>query len=104
ELPGIGAVTGEARTMRKQLYDALGGDVSVQAADIFSDGVIELQSALLAQLQCAGGGERLGMGGDPKAVARRELLAGVDIGKTERVFGNDLAAMTDRDDDAGLLQ
>jgi hypothetical protein len=44
------------------------------------------------------------MGRDPEAVARRQLFAGGEIGNAERMFGDDLTAMRDRDDAAGPLR
>ena len=41
---------------------------------------------------------------DPKPVARGELFAGIEIGVAERMFGDDLVAMHDRDDAARLLR
>jgi hypothetical protein len=58
---------------------------------------------LLAQLQDAGGGEALGMRGDAKAMARRQRLAGRQIGVAEGALEHDPAAMGDRDDAARLL-
>ena len=67
-------------------------------------GIVEPQLALLAQLHDSGGGETLRMRRDPEAVARGELFAGGEIGVAERVFSDDLAAMRDSDDAAGLLR
>ena len=36
-------------------------------------------------------------------VMRGQLLASIEIGETESMFGDDLAAMGDRDDHTGLL-
>src|ERR1700681_1114571 len=41
---------------------------------------------------------------DPKPVAWGKLFAGSQVGMAERVFSDDLAAMRDSDDAAGLLR
>src|SRR5258707_11564631 len=76
----------------------------MQAADILADRVVEPNLALLAQLHDAGRGKALRMRGDAEAMARGELLAGVEIGEAERMFGDDFAAMDECDDDARLLK
>lgn len=90
--------------MGEQLCDRRLGNARMQVADILADGVVEPQLALLAQFQDAGGGEALGVRGDAKAVPRRQLFAGVEIGKAEGMLGDDFAAMGDRDDEARLLR
>jgi hypothetical protein len=40
---------------------------------------------------------------DPEPVAWRQLFAASEVGMAVRVFGDDLAAMRDRYDAAGLL-
>ncbi len=70
---------------------------------MLADGVVEPDLALLAQLHDAGGGEALGVRGDAEAVARGELLAGIEIGEAERMLGDDLAAVSECDEDAWLL-
>ncbi len=103
ELAGIGAVARQARAVRQHLCDRRLGNARMQAADMLADGIVEPELALLAQLHDAGCGEALGMGGDPEEMARGELLAGVEIGETEGMLGDDLAAMDEGDDEAGLL-
>lgn len=103
ELAGIGAVARQPGAVREYLGDRGLGDTRMQAADILADGIIEPDLALLAQPHDAGGGKALRVRGDAEAVARCELLAGVEIGKPERMLGDDLAAMDKRDDHARLL-
>jgi hypothetical protein len=47
---------------------------------------------------------KLRMRRDPKPVPWGELFTGREIGMSERVFGDDLAAMRDGDDAARLLR
>ncbi|MGY3276418.1 hypothetical protein ACVJ5M_004015 [Bradyrhizobium sp. S3.7.6] len=104
ELPGIGAIARQPRAVREHLRNRRLGDARMQAADMLADRVVEPQLALVAQLHDAGGGEALRMRGDTAAVARGEFFAGVEIGKTKGVLGDDFAAMGKCDDDAGLLE
>src|SRR6201999_3350151 len=103
ELSGIGAVACQPGAVREHLRDRGRGDLLVQSPDILSDGIVEPHFALLAQFQDAGRGERLGVRGDAETVTRRQLLAGCEIGEAEGMFGDDLAAMSYRDDAARLL-
>jgi hypothetical protein len=90
--------------MGKKLRDRGFRDLRMQVLHILADRVIQPQLASLAQLHDSGRGKTLGMRCDPKAVARGQLFAGDEVGRPEGVFGNDLAAMRDRDDAAGLLR
>jgi len=76
----------------------------MQAADILADGIVEPELALLTQLHHAGRSKALGVRGDAEAMARRQLLAGIEIGEAEGVLGNDLAAVDESHHDAGLLE
>jgi hypothetical protein len=86
------------------LRDGRFGNTSMQARHIFPDRIIQPQLAALAELHDAGRRKTLRMRRDPKAVARRQLLAGVEIGATESMFEDDLAAMADGNHAAGLLR
>jgi hypothetical protein len=103
ELSAVGAVAGEAAAMRQQLRDRGFRDPRVQPFDILPDRIVQPQFAPLAQLHDAGCGKALRVRGDPKPVPRRQLLAGVEVGGSEGVFGDDLAAVGDSDHAAGLL-
>ena len=104
ELAGIGAVARQPGAVREHLRDRRLGDARMQAADILADRIVEPELALLAQLHDAGRGKALRVRGDAEAVARGQLLAGVEIGEAECMLGDDLAAMGEGDDDAGLLE
>src|SRR5262249_17908786 len=86
ELPGIGTVPGEAGTVREELRKARLCDPRMQPRYIAADRIIEPQFALFAQLHQARGGKGLGVGGDAKAMARRQLFAAVEIGTAERAL------------------
>ncbi|MET4444749.1 hypothetical protein ABIB75_003026 [Bradyrhizobium sp. GM2.2] len=103
ELAGIGAVARQSRAVREHLRNRRFGDARMQAGDMLADGIVEPELALLAQLHDAGRGKALRVRGDAEAVARGELLAGVEIGEAERMLGNHLAAMDEGDHDARLL-
>ena len=76
--------------MREQLRDRHARDRPDAARRrICPAGIVELELALLAQLHDAGGGEALRVRGDAKAVARRERLAGREIGGTEGALEDD---------------
>jgi hypothetical protein len=104
ELPGVGAVAGEAGAVRERLRDCGPRNPRMQPVHILPDRVVELQFAPLAQFHQSGGGEGLRMRGDTKAVARGERFAGIEIGLTERVLGYDFAPMRNGDDASGLLR
>jgi hypothetical protein len=65
--------------------------------------VVELELALLTQLQDSRRSEALRVRGDAKTVAWGKRLAGRQIGGAERVFKNDRAPMRNRNDAAWLL-
>jgi len=102
ELAGVSAVAGEAGAVRQQLRDRGLRDLRMQPLDVKPCGIVEPQFALLAQLHDSGRRKTLGMRRDPEPVARRELFAGRKIGLAEGEFRNDLAAMGDGRDAAGL--
>lgn len=104
ELAGISAVARQPGAVREHLGNRGLGHARMQVAHILADGIVEPELALLAQLHDAGRGKALRVRGDAEAVARSELLASVEIGKAERMLGDDLAAMNKRDHDAGLLE
>jgi hypothetical protein len=87
----------------QQLREGHARDRRMQAGDVLSGRIVELQLALLAQFQHACGGEALRMRGDAKAMARRERLAGREIRRAEGPLENDLAAVGDCQQAAGLL-
>src|SRR5882757_6731682 len=76
----------------------------MQALHILPDGIVQPQFTLFAKLHDSGRGVTLGMRRDPKPVAWGKLFAGRQVGVTECVFSDDLAAMRDSDDAAGLLR
>ena len=104
KLSGRGAVADKAGAVGENLRDGGFRHLAVQALDILPDRIVEPQFALFAQLHDSGRGKALRMRGDPKPVARGQLFAGFEIGVAERMFGDDLAAIRDRDDAAGLLR
>jgi hypothetical protein len=99
-----GAVADKAGAVGENLRDGGFRYLAVQAFDILPDRIVEPQFALFAQLHDSGRGKALRMRGDPKPVARGQLFAGFEIGVAERMFGDDLAAMRDRDDATGPLR
>src|SRR5260370_33487091 len=76
----------------------------MQSPDILPDGIVELQFAPFTQFHQAGSREGLRLRGEAKAVACRQLFAGVEIGLAEGVLGHDLAPMHDSDDASRLLR
>lgn len=104
ELTGIGAIACQPGTVRQHLRNRRLSDARMQAADILADRVVEPDLALLAQLHDAGRSKTLGVRSDSEAVARGQLLAGVEIGEAEGMLGDDRAAMGECDDDARLLE
>jgi hypothetical protein len=87
--------------MGKDLRDGSFRDLAVQVLDILPDRIVEPQFSLLAEFHDSGRGETPGMRGDPEPVTRGQLFAGGEIGVAERMFGDDVAAMRDRNDAAG---
>ena len=102
-LPAGGTVADKPGAVGENLREGGFRHLTVQAVDILPDWIVEPQFALLPELHDSGRGEALRMRCDPKPVARGELFAGSEVGMSERVFGDDLAAMGDGDDAAGLL-
>ena len=54
EVSGVIAVAGEAGAVRQQLRDGRLRDLRVQALDVLSDGIVQPQFALFAQLHDSG--------------------------------------------------
>ena len=74
----------------------------MQTLHVLANRVVQAQLAGLAQLHDAGSGETLGMRGDAKAVARRERLAGQQIGRPECSLEGDLVTLHDERNATGL--
>ena len=103
ELAGLLAVADDAGAVREDLAERGAGNPRVQALDVVSDRIVELELTLLAQLHDAGGGVALGVRGDAKAMARREGGALGQIGVAERLLQDDPVLVRDGDHAARLL-
>ena len=104
ELPevAIPAVTDDAAAVSEQLTERDPRDRRAgQLVDPRADRIIEVQHALLGQTDDRGGGERLGVRGDPEAVGRGHRRRRLQVGQPAGRRHHDVAVVQHRHLHAG---
>jgi hypothetical protein len=88
--------------VRKELRQRYARKPGMQSRDVAPDRIVQPQPPLFPQLHDRSGGEALGVGRDPEAVARRQSLARGKFGMAEGLFQNHVGVEGDGHYAAGL--
>ena len=103
----LGGVVGEAGGVGEEVaegdigWGAVGGLEFGEFGDVFLDGVVDREEALLGEHHDGGGGEGLGHGGDPEDVVWSHGGFGGEVGVADGVEVDDAIGFGDDGDGAG---